>query len=89
VCKAFLQGQGEVCQGVDWEVFPQWRRGDFRPPAKGEVNGGEAFREVPGRILGSEGGEVGEGRGESGRGWVGVWGAQATQRAASRLLYLH
>ena len=50
-----------MCQGVDLEVFSQWGRGSFRSPIEGEVDRGEAFREVPGRVLSSEGGEGGEG----------------------------
>jgi len=55
-------------------VFPYWRRGDLRAPAEGEVDGGEAHREVPGGVLGSEGGEGGEGLWESGRGQIGIGG---------------
>jgi len=53
-------------------VFPYWRRGDLGGPVEGEVDGGEAYCEVPGGVLGSEGGEGGEGLWESGRGWIGV-----------------
>jgi len=63
-----------VCQGVNGKVLPYRRRGELRAPAQGEVNGGEAYCEVPGGILGSEGGEGGEGLWESGRGRVGVRG---------------
>jgi len=55
-----------VCHGVDGEVFSYWRRGNLRLPIKGEVNRGEAFRKVPGRVLGLEGGEGGERLRESG-----------------------
>jgi len=61
VCEACLQGQGEVAQGVNREVFSYRWRGDFRPRIKREVHRGEAFCEVPGRVLGSEGGQGGEG----------------------------
>ena len=61
-----MEGQGEVCQGVDGEMLSRWGVGDSRAPAEGEVNGGEAYRMVPGRVLGSEGGERGEGQRESG-----------------------
>jgi len=63
-----------VCNGVNAEVFPYWRRGDLRAPAEGEEYGGEAYREVPGGILCSEGGEGREGLWKSGRGRVGVRG---------------
>jgi len=63
-----------VCQGVNGEMFSRWWGGDPRAPAEGEVDGGEAYCEVPGRVLGSEGGEGGEGQREFGRGWVGVRG---------------
>jgi len=63
-----------VCQGVNRQVFSYWRRGDLRAPAEGEVNGGEAYSKVPGRVLGPEGGEGGERQRESGQGRVGVWG---------------
>jgi len=43
-------------------------------PVEGEVDGGEAYCQVPGRVLGPEGGEGGEGLWESGRGRVGVQG---------------
>jgi len=66
--------QGEVCQLVKGKVLPYRWRGDLRAPAKREVNGGEAYCEVPGGILGSEGGEGREGLWESGRGRVGVRG---------------
>jgi len=55
-------------------VFPYWRRGDLRAPAKGEVDGGETYCEMPGGIPGSEGGEGGEGLWDSGRGRVGIRG---------------
>ena len=53
-------------EGVDWELLSQGWGGNFRPPVEGEVNRGEAFRQVPGRVLGPEGGEGGEGLRESG-----------------------
>jgi len=43
-----------VCQGVHRKVFPYRRGGDLRAPAEGEVDGGEAYCEVPGCVLGSE-----------------------------------
>jgi len=46
-----------VCQGVNGKVFSYWRGGNLCSPIKGEVNGGEALRKVPGRVLGPEGGE--------------------------------
>jgi len=55
-----------VCQGVNGEMFSRWGVGDPRAPAEREVDGREAYRKVPGRVLGSEGGEGGEGRRESG-----------------------
>ena len=63
-----------MCQGVYREVFPYRRRGDLCAPVAGEVDGGEANSEVPGRVLGPEGGDGGEGLWESGRGRVGVQG---------------
>jgi len=63
-----------VCQGVNGEMVFRWGVGDPRAPAESEVDGGEAYRNVPGRVLGSEGGEGGEGQRESGRVWVGVGG---------------
>jgi len=73
-CEALLYGQGEVCQGVNGKVFPYWWSGDLCAPAKGEVDRGEAYCEMPGGVLGSEGGEGGERLWESGRGRVGVRG---------------
>ena len=72
-CEAFLQGLGEEREGVDQEVFSCWRRGDFCIPAQGKVDGGESYFEVPGRVLGPERGERGEGLREFSRGWLGVW----------------
>ena len=66
VCEAYLQGQGQVGQGVDREVFPNWGRGDVWPPAEGEVDRGEAYHKVPGRILGPEGRVGGDGLREPG-----------------------
>jgi len=63
-----------MCQGVNGEVFPYRWRGDLRAPAEGEVDGGEAYCEVPGRVLGPKGREGGEGLWESGRGQAGVRG---------------
>jgi len=73
-CEASLEGQGEVSQGVNGEVVSFWRRGSFRPPVKWEVDRGEAFHAVPGRVLGLEGREGGEGLWDSGCGWVGLRG---------------
>ena len=61
-------------QGVNGEVFPYWRRGDPLVPIEGKVNGGEAYRKVPGRVLGPKRGEGRERLWESGRGRVGFWG---------------
>ena len=61
-------------QGVHREVFPYRWRGDFCAPAEGEVDGGDAYRQLPRRVLGPEGGNGGEGLWESGRGRVGAWG---------------
>ena len=72
--EALLQGQGEVCQGVDEAVFSYWWRGDPRAPIEREVDRGEDYGKGSGRILGPEGGEGGERLRESGRGRVGVWG---------------
>jgi len=74
VRKALLQGQGEVCHGVDRHVFPYRWRGDLCAPAEGEVDRGEAYRKMPRGVLGSKGGEGGERWWESGRGRVGVRG---------------
>ena len=41
-----------MCQGVHREVFPYWWRGDPCAPAEGKVDGGEAYCQVPGRVLG-------------------------------------
>jgi len=49
-----------MCQGVYREVFPYRWRGDLRASVKGEVDGGEAYCQVHGRILSPEGGEGGE-----------------------------
>ena len=62
----FLYGEGEMCQGVHRKVFPYRWRGDLCAPAEEEVDGGEADFKVPGRVLGPEGGEGGEGLWESG-----------------------
>ena len=66
MCEAYLQGQGEVCQGVNREVSSYRWRENFRPPVKGEVHRREALCEVPRRVLGPEGREGGEGLWESG-----------------------
>jgi len=50
-----------MCQGVNGEVLPYQWRGDLHAPAEGEVDGGEAYCKVPGRVLGPKGGEGGEG----------------------------
>jgi len=63
-----------MCQGIHRKVFPYRWRGDLCAPAEGEVYGGEAHCQVPGRVLGPKGGEGGEGLWESGRGRVGVRG---------------
>jgi len=63
-----------MCQGVNGEVLPYPWRGDLRAPAEKEVDGGEAYREVPGTVLGPKGREGGEGLWESGRGRAGVRG---------------
>jgi len=55
-CEACLQGEGEVCQVVNRQVFSHRWRGNFCPPVKGEVHREEASCDVPGRVLGSEGG---------------------------------
>jgi len=63
-----------MCQGVNGEVVPyRWRR-DLRAPAEGEVDRGEVYCGVPGRVLGPKGREGGEGLWESGRGRAGVQG---------------
>jgi len=69
-------------------VFPLWRRCNFRSPAKGEVDGGEALSEVPGRVRCPKGVEAGEGLGSLAEAGLLVGGAQAILRAASRHLYL-
>ena len=66
MCEALLQRQDEVSQGVNWEVFSQRGGGAFPSPVKGEIHRGKALCEVPGRVLGPQGGEGGEGRPESG-----------------------
>ena len=63
-----------MCQGVYREVFPYRRRGNFCAPAEGEIDGGEAYCQVPGGVLGPEGGEGGKRLWESGRGRIGVRG---------------
>jgi len=63
-----------MCKGVNREVFAYRRRRDPSAPVEGEIDGGEAFSQVAGRVLGPEGGEGGEGLCESGRGRVGVRG---------------
>ena len=55
-----------MCQGVHRKVFPYRWRGDLCAPAEGEGDGGETYSQVPGRVLGPEGGEGGEGL-------MGVW----------------
>jgi len=60
--------------GVHRKVLPYQWRGDLRAPTEGEVDRGEAYCQVPGRVLCPEGGEGGEGLWESGRGRVGAWG---------------
>jgi len=63
-----------VCEGVNREVFSQGRGGDLCQPVQGEVDRGEAFRMMSGRVLGPKGREGGEGRREPSRGRVRVWG---------------
>jgi len=63
-----------MCHGVNGEVLPYRWSGDLRAPAEGEVDGGEAYCKVPGRVLGPKGGEGGEGLWESGRGRAGLRG---------------
>ena len=63
-----------MCQGVMGEVLPYRWRVDLCAPAEEEVDGGEAYCEMSGRVLSPEGGEGGEGLWESGRGQVGVRG---------------
>lgn len=63
-----MQGEDEVCQGIDWEVFPQCGGGGFCLPVQGEVTRGEAFCEMPGRVLGSKDGGGEEG-GRQASGW--------------------
>ena len=46
-CEALLEGQGEVSEGVDREVFPPgWGR-SLCLQIKGEIDRGEASRKVP------------------------------------------
>jgi len=47
-CEACLQGQGEVSQDVNREVFSYRWRWNFCPRVKGEVHRGEASCEVLG-----------------------------------------
>jgi len=63
-----------MCQGVHRKIFPYGWRGDLCAPAEGEVDGGQAYSQVAGGVVGPEGGEGGEGLWESGRGRVGTWG---------------
>jgi len=55
-----------MCQGVYRKVFSYRWRGDLCAPAEGEIDGGEAYCQVLGRVLGPQGGEGGEGLWESG-----------------------
>ena len=41
-----MQWQGEVGEGFNRKVFPQWWGGGLPAPVKGEVARGEAYREV-------------------------------------------
>jgi len=61
-----------VREGVDREVFSYRWRGSLGFPAQGEVNGVQSDSQVPGRVLGPERGERGEGLREPSGGWVGV-----------------
>ena len=63
-----------MCQGVNRKVFPYRWGGDLCAPVEGEVDGGAAYCQVPGRVLGPEGGQGGEGLWESGRGRIGARG---------------
>jgi len=63
-----------MCKGVHRKVFPYRCRWNLCAPAEGEVDGEEAYCQVPGRVLGPERGKRGEGLWESGRGRVGAWG---------------
>jgi len=55
-------------------MFPCGWGGYLGAPVEGEVDGGETSREMPGRVLGSEGGEGGKRGREPSRSWVRVWG---------------
>ena len=77
-----------MCQGVNGEMFSRWGRGDPRGPTEGEVDGGEAYRQVPGQVLDSEGGEGRKDCGSLAEGGLVYGGVHATLRAARRLLYL-
>jgi len=77
-----------VCQGVNGEVFPYWRRGHLRTPIEAEVNGGEAYRNVRGQVLGLKEEREGQDCGSLAEAELAFGGAQAILRAARRLLYL-
>jgi len=64
-----------MCQGIIGEVFPYRWSGDLCAPAEGEVDRGEAYCKVPGRVLGPKGGEGEGGLWESGRGRASIRGA--------------
>ena len=74
--EAFLEGVCEMGQGVNWEVFSDRGGRDGGSPVEGEVDRGEAPREMLGHMIGPEGREEGEGCQRSGGGWVvGLGGA--------------
>jgi len=69
-------------------VFSQGWGGELCLPVQGEVDRGEAFRKMPGRVLGPKGREGGKDGGSLAEAGFAYGGAQATLRAASRLRYL-
>jgi len=62
-----------VREGIEREVFSYRWRGSLGFPAQGEVDRRQSNSQVPGRVLGPERGERGEGWREPSGGWVGVW----------------
>jgi len=65
-----LKWSGEVGHSVDWEVLSNREGRDGGPPVEGKVDQGKAYRQMRGRVQGSEGGETEEGSRGSCGGWV-------------------
>ena len=77
-----------MCQGVHREVFPYRWRGDLCVPAEGEVDRGEAYLRCLEESWALKEDRKGKDCGSLAEAGLAFGGAQATLRAARRLLYL-